>query len=136
MNVAIVGIALITDRIIREGKSKIVCQETVEDGILYVSLRGESVNNMLKEDEKILQHLQPYNMDLSDTYFCSIYYKNKNMFMYSVLEKVTNWAEKNGGKVEKLSDKKIIGERKGFVIRIIFPCYGKRDMKNIMASLY
>ena len=41
VNVAIVGIALITDLIIREGKSKIVWQETVEDGILYVDFRGE-----------------------------------------------------------------------------------------------
>ncbi len=56
--------------------------------------------------------------------------------MYSVLEKVTVWVEKNGGIIQKLSDKKIIGERKGFVVRIIFPCYGKRDMKNIMATLF
>ncbi len=91
---------------------------------------------MKKQDEKILQHLKPYNTDLSDTYFCSIYYKNKEKFMYSVFEKVSGWAEKNGGKIQKLSEKKIIGERKGFVVRIIFPCYGKRDMKNIMSSLY
>lgn len=91
---------------------------------------------MTKTDANILEHLKLYNMDLSDTYFCSIYYKNKERFMYSVLEKVTAWVEKNGGKIQKLSDKKIIGERKGFVVRIIFPCYGKRDMKNIMATLY
>lgn len=94
------------------------------------------VDTMMKKDEKILQHLKPYNMDLSDTYFCSIYYKNKERFMYSVLEKITEWVENNGGKIQKLSDKKIIGERKGFVVRIIFPCYGKRDMKGIMATLY
>lgn len=41
MNAAIVGIVFITDQIIREGKSKIVWQETVEDGILYVDFRGE-----------------------------------------------------------------------------------------------
>lgn len=41
MNVVIVGIVFITDQIIREGKSKIVWQETVEDGILYVDFRGE-----------------------------------------------------------------------------------------------
>lgn len=94
---------------------------------------------MTKKDEKILQHLKPYNDTscyLSDAYFCSIYYKNKERFMYSVLEKVTEWVEQNGGKIQKLSDKKIIGERKGFIVRIIFPCYGKRNMKNIMASLY
>ena len=91
---------------------------------------------MLKKDEKILEHLNPYDSGLSDTYFCSIYFKNKEWFMYTVFEKVTKWVEQNGGKIQKLSDKKIIGERKGFVVRIIFPCYGKRDMKNIMASLY
>lgn len=91
---------------------------------------------MMKKDEKILEHLKPYNTDLSDTYFCSIYYKNKEKFMYSVFEKVTNWVEQNDGKIQKLSNKKIIGERKGFVVRIIFPCYGKRDMKNIMATLF
>lgn len=56
--------------------------------------------------------------------------------MYSVYEKVNAWVEKNGGKIQKISDKKIIGERKGFIVRIIFPCYGKRDMKNIMSTLY
>lgn len=91
---------------------------------------------MTKTDKNILKHLIPYNMDLSDTYFCSIYYKNKEIFMYSVLEKVSKWVEENGGKIQKLSDKRIIGERKGFIVRIIFPCYGKRDMKNIMATLY
>lgn len=91
---------------------------------------------MLKRDEKILEHLTLYNTGLSDTYLCSIYYKNKERFMYSVYDKVVAWVEKNGGKIQKLSDKKIIGDRKGFVVRIIFPCYGKRDMKNIMAALY
>ena len=93
-------------------------------------------NCILKKDEKILEHLKVYNTVLSDTYFCSIYYKNKERFMYSVYDKVVAWVEKNGGKIQKLSDKKIIGERKGFVVRIIFPCYGKRDMKNVMATLY
>ena len=91
---------------------------------------------MLKIDEKMLEHLTVYNTGLSDTYFCSIYYKNKERFMYSVYEKIAGLVERNGGSIQKLSDKKIIGERKGFVVRIIFPCYGKRDMKNIMATLY
>ena len=92
---------------------------------------------MTKTDENILAHLQPYDMDWSDTYFCHIYYKNKNDFMYTVFDSVKSWVEKNGGKIQKVSnDKKIIGEKKGFVVRIIFPCYGKRDMKNIMSTLY
>ena len=91
---------------------------------------------MFKTEEKILKQLTVYDAGLSDTYFCSIYYKNKERFMYSVYEKVAAWVEKNGGKIQKLSDKKIINDRKGFIVRIIFPCYGKRDMKNIMATLY
>lgn len=93
-------------------------------------------SNITKTDIKILSHLQPYGTYLSDTYFCSIYFKNKERFMDSVFDKVKAWTERNGGKIQKLSGKKIIGERKGYIVRIIFPCFGKRDMKNIMASLY
>lgn len=90
---------------------------------------------MTKTDEKILTYLRPYNMDWSDTYLCHIYYKNKDDFMYTVSDKVKVWVEKNDGKFQMVSDdKKIIGEKKGFIVRIIFPCYGKRDMKNIMAT--
>mgnify|MGYP000174396301 CR=1 FL=1 len=91
---------------------------------------------MRKADKEMLEHLKVYDTGLSDTYFCSIYYKNKEAFMYSVYGKVVAWVEKNDGRIQILSDKKIIGDRKGFVVRIIFPCYGKRDMKNIMATLY
>ena len=91
---------------------------------------------MTKEDVKVLEHLQPYNMDWSDTYLCYIYYKNKNDFMYTVFKRLKDWVEKNGGKIQRISNKKIVGEKKGFVVRIIFPCYGRRDMKNIMATLY
>lgn len=91
---------------------------------------------MTKADEKILEHLKVANEYLSDTYFCNIYYKNKDRFMYTVFEKVKAWVEKNGGKIELLSSKKIIGERKGFFVRIIFPTYCKRNMKEIMATLY
>lgn len=52
---------------------------------------------MFKTDEKILKHLNVYDAGLSDTYFLSIYYKNKERFMYSVYEKVAAWVEKNGG---------------------------------------
>ena len=101
-----------------------------------INFVGIMENYMLKVDEKILCHLKVYDIGLSDTYFCSIYYENKECFMYSVYEKVVAWVKKNGGSIYKISDKIIIGERKGFIVRIIFPCYGKRDMKNIMATLY
>ena len=56
--------------------------------------------------------------------------------MYTVSNKVKAWVEKNGGKFRILSNKQIRGKRKGFIVQIIFPCYGKRDMKNVMATLY
>lgn len=92
---------------------------------------------MLKKDEKILQHLAPieYQYEI-DTYFCSITKQNKERFIYSVEEKVKSWVKENGGNFERLTGKIIRGQRKGFVVKITFPGYGKRDMKNIMASLY
>lgn len=92
---------------------------------------------MLKRDEKILQHLKPIEYQYeTDTYFCSITKQNKNRFMYSVEEKVKKWTEDNGGKFERLTGKVIQRGRKGFVVKITFPSYGKRDMKNILATLY
>lgn len=91
----------------------------------------------MKKDEKILQHLQPYyKMELSDVYLCSIGKYNKDYFIQTVFEKVSEWVVKNGGKIQKLSNKITVGDRKGYIIRIIFPCYTKRNMKEIMASLY
>lgn len=90
---------------------------------------------MLSKDKKILEHLNPVS-EFADTYFCSIYYKNKDRFMYSVFEKVSQWVEENGGKIKKISGKQTMGERKGFIVTIVFPCYAARDMKNIMATIY
>ena len=88
-----------------------------------------------KEDEKILAHLIPVG-EYADTYFCFIYYKNKGEFMYSVFDKVKKWVEKNGGRCDRVSNKKIIGERKGFECKIVFPTFAVRNMKEIMATLY
>lgn len=104
----------------------------------YIRTEGSMI--MKKSDEKILKHLKPYHNDAeciwTDSYFCNIAKNNKNEFMYTVMEKVKNWVEKNGGKFERLTDKKIIGDKKGFVVKIIFPRSTKRDMKNIMATLF
>lgn len=90
---------------------------------------------ILYKDKNVLEHLNPIG-EFADTYFCSIYYKNKERFMYSVLDKVSEWVKENGGKIKRISGKKTIGERKGFIVKIVFPCYNNRDMKNIMATLY
>ena len=94
-------------------------------------------NRSIKKDKNILEHLTPYNYQYyRDTYFCNIYYKNKDIFMYTITDKAKEWVESNGGTFKILSDKKIIGERKGFVVQITFPTFNQRDMKNIMATLY
>lgn len=90
---------------------------------------------MTKAEEQMLSHLTPVTA-YADTYLCHIYYKNKDAFMYTVYDKVKAWVEKNGGTIQKLSEKKIVGEKKGFEVKIRFPTHTLRDMKNIMATLY
>lgn len=94
---------------------------------------------MTKTEQNILNHLAPVEYGFyHDTYLCGISVENKNDYMYSIRDKVQAWVEKNGGKFIVLSDK-VISHRlnkKGFVVQIYFPAFGKRDMKNIMATLY
>jgi len=86
-------------------------------------------------DKKSLEHLMPIG-EFADTYLCFISKHNKEEYMYSVFDKVAAWVERNGGKIKRTSDKKIVGDRKGFECKIVFPTYGKRNMKEIMATLY
>ena len=92
-----------------------------------------------KTEQNILNHLVPVEYGFfHDTYLCGISIENKNEYMYSIRDRVQAWAEKNGGKFTVLSDK-VISHRlnkKGFVVQIIFPAFSKRDMKNIMSTLY
>lgn len=92
-----------------------------------------------KTEQNILNHLAPVEYGLyHDTYLCGISVENKNEHMYSIRNKVQAWVEKNGGKFIILSEK-VISHRlnkKGFVVQIYFPTFGKRDMKNIMSTLY
>ena len=91
---------------------------------------------MTKTDEKMLAHLTAIR-GCCDTYLCGISKYNKDEYMYTVYDKVKAWVEKNGGVMRKLDGGKlIIGEKKGFEVQIRFPAYGKRDMKNIMATLW
>lgn len=92
-----------------------------------------------KTEQYILDHLAPVEYGFyCDTYLCGVSIENKNEYMYSVRDKVQAWVEKNGGKFTVLSDKVISHKlnKKGFVVQVSFPTYGKRDMKNIMATLY
>lgn len=110
------------------------------------------------KDKQMLAHLVPYG-EIADIYLCFIYYKNKDKYMDSVFNKVKMWVEENGGRIEKIQGKaapsfdnptfgknkkyiqrdygKIIdGERKGYKVKILFPTFNNRDMKNIMSTIY
>lgn len=86
-------------------------------------------------DKYALSHLMPAS-EFCDNYLCYIGKHNRNEYMYTVLEKVEKWVVNNGGRIKKISDKTYIGDRKGFIVNIVFPSYNKRDMKNIMANLF
>lgn len=94
---------------------------------------------MTKAEQNILNHLAPVEYEFyRDTYFCGISIENKNAYMYSIRDKVEKWVTKNGGKFVILSDKVICHKlnKKGFVVQIYFPSFSKRDMKNIMSTLF
>ena len=87
---------------------------------------------MLKKYERnLLSHLKA-ETEYADTYFCSIAKNNKNRYMDTVAEQVKAWVEKHGGYFKIISDKKFIGDRKGYLVKIIFPTYS--HAKQIMAS--
>lgn len=91
---------------------------------------------MNKNDQLILSYLTVDKSEYPDRYFIKCSKWQKDYWLYSRLEKVAEWVIQNGGKFTQLSEKKIVGDTKGFIVKIIFPCFGKRDMKNIMATLY
>ena len=86
-------------------------------------------------DKQALNHLIPTTI-YADTYLCYIAKNNKDRFMYSVADKVENWVTKNGGRFTKISGKTFLNEKKGFLVKIIFPTHNKRNMKQVMASIY
>lgn len=92
-----------------------------------------------KTDRTMLAHLTPLTgpNDGADTYLCSVSKFLKNEYIWSVEEKVKAWVERNGGTMQRLGEAPIYkDDRKGFRVQIRFPAYAKRDMKNILASLY
>lgn len=78
------------------------------------------------------EHLQPAT-EYADTYYCSISKNNKNRYMDTVADKIKSWVEKNGGTFKIMSDKKYIGYRKGYLVKIVFPGYNNN--KQLMAEL-
>lgn len=99
------------------------------------------MNTMInKTDRAMLAHLTPLRgTDIPDSYLCGVSKYIKNEYVWTVEEKVRAWVERNGGTMKRLStdDNPVcIGEKKGFKVQIRFPSYTKRDMKEIMATLW
>jgi hypothetical protein len=90
---------------------------------------------MTKTEQNILNHLRPIT-EFADTYFCFVGKFSSDRAMENMDDKVRRWVEKNGGKYRTSNDKIIIGEHKGYIVKIVFPTFNKRDMKNIMATIY
>lgn len=96
---------------------------------------------MTKADEKILSYLTPTTDKQllfygNDTYFCGCSKHLKNEWKYSCLEKVKEWVEKNGGRYEEKSDWVRQNDKDGKIVQIIFPSFNRRNMKEIMQTLF
>lgn len=87
---------------------------------------------MTKKEINLLKHLTRAT-EFADIYFCSIAKNNKNKFMYTVEEQIKTWVEQNGGTFRRLSDKKFMGDTKGFLVKIVFPSFN--NTKQIMATI-
>lgn len=90
---------------------------------------------MTKTEQNILNHLRPIT-EYADTYFCFVGKYSADRAMENMELKVKRWVEKNGGRFHTSNTKRTIGDCKGYFVKIIFPTFCKRDMKNIMATIY
>ena len=104
---------------------------------------------LTKTDEKILAYLTPTTDKQllkygHDTYFCGCSKHLKNEYKESCIEKVKAWVEKNGGRfeiksawlIQRVWNGNFYSDNAGKIVQIIFPCYNKRNMKEIMATLF
>lgn len=87
---------------------------------------------MTKAEKNLLTHLKPMT-EYADIYFCGIAKNNKDFYMDTVEEKIKVWVEKNGGKFQHIKGKHYVGNRKGYLVKIVFPTYN--DQKQTMANL-
>ena len=98
-------------------------------------MNGAFDTELTKTDQAMLSHLMP--LAGVDTYLCGVSKYIKSDYIWSTEEKVKAWVERNGGTMKRLAENPVIcGEQKGFKVQIRFPMYTKRDMKNIMATLF
>lgn len=104
-------------------------------------MQGESEKPMKKIDLKMLSYLTPATEAQllkygNDTYFCGCSKYLAWKYKDSCIEKVRAWVERNGGRFEEKSDWERINDKDGIFVQIIFPGYGKRNMKEIMSTLF
>ena len=70
-----------------------------------------------KAEQYILAHLRPIT-EYADTYFCQVSKFRADRAMDNLENKVKKWAKKNGGKFCTVSEKKTIGDEKGYFISL------------------
>lgn len=114
-------------------------------------MRRRHIDEILtKTDSTILSYLTPCTDEQlikfgSDSYFCFASKHLRRDCLASRVNKVKTWTEKNGGTFKLLSEKmedankwyyEIHGDNHGLFVQIRFPRSTKRDMKEIMSTLY
>lgn len=100
----------------------------------------QTIEPINKTEVYLLDHLYPIEYGYyRDVYLCGISTENKDRYIDTIAKKIRSWVERNGGRFVALSNQKWIDHglhRKGIIVQIVFPSFGKRDMKNVMARLY
>lgn len=96
---------------------------------------------MTNVDKYMLSHLTPATDNEvlkygSDAYFCGCSKHLRNEWKRTFVNHVEAWVVRNGGKFKILDRKRIHGDLYGQFVKITFPTYGKRNMKEIMATLF
>lgn len=96
---------------------------------------------MYKVDKKILYYIKPCEIRHvmkygNDTYYCGGSKHLSKNALDSRIENTSSWVKRNGGKFELKSDWIQHNNDYVKVVQIIFPTYGKRNMKEIMSTLF
>ena len=83
-----------------------------------------------KAEQYILAHLRPIT-EYADTYFCHVSKFRADRAMDNLEEKLKRWAEKNGGKFCTVSEKKTIGDEKGYFVNLKYSCVFFDTLKEV-----
>ena len=96
---------------------------------------------MRKIDEQILKYLTPCEINHvlwygNDTYYCGGSKHLSKRILDSRIEKTSHWVKANGGRFEIETDWIRHNDDYVRIVQVIFPSYGKRNMKEIMSTLF